>query len=355
MADDSDKTEEPSGRKLSEAREQGQLGRSMDFNSSVVLFAGVCGLYWFGQTFSESCMQMIREYILSVASVPIPTDQWFSYVGVHILKSSLDLVWPILLLIMVAGLAVNILQVGLNFTTKPLEPKLSAVFSLSALTSIFGAQAWIELLKGIAKMSVIGYVAYDAIVARRDDILMSIDMDLLVIVRLIMDLAFDILWKVVLLLLLLGIVDWIYQKRKTHNQLKMTKQEVKEETKNSLGDPKMIAARRRAMFKMHQQFMMKEVPKATVVITNPTFLAIAIRYARGQDEVPVVVAKGQRLIAERIRELAVENGVPIVENKRLARAMFDQVEVGQGIPQEFFAGVAETLAYVFSLDKQKVA
>jgi flagellar biosynthesis protein FlhB len=132
----------------------------------------------------------------------------------------------------------------------------------------------------------------------------------------------------------------------------MTKHEVKDEHKNSEGDPKVIAARRKAMYKMHQQFMMKEVPTATVVITNPTHLAIALRYQRGKDQVPLVVAKGADKTAERIKAIAMENNVPIYEDKPLARAMYDVVEVGDALPAEFFAAVAQVLAYVF---KQKQA
>jgi len=155
-----------------------------------------------------------------------------------------------------------------------------------------------------------------------------------------------------LLLFVLGAADLFYQKRKVHNELKMTKNEVKDEAKNSQGDPKVLAARRKAMLKMYQQFMMKEVPSATVVITNPTHLAIALRYERGKDQVPFVVAKGKDRIAERIKELARENNVAIVENKPLARAMFDVVEVGESLPAEFFSGVAEVLAYVFKTQAQ---
>jgi flagellar biosynthetic protein FlhB len=356
MAEDSeDKTEAPSGRKLDEARDRGQLGRSMDLNSSVILFVGIVGIAKFGGQFSQSSMDLMREFFGTLAFVPEPTDQWFNFLIVHVLKLMMEMMWPILVLLLVAGLVVNLLQVGLNFTTKPLEFDLKKLFNLQAVTGIFGKEAWIELLKGLAKMAAIGYVSYDAIRNRLDDILTSVDLDLAGIVGLIVDLAFEILWKVAILLLILGIIDWIYQKRKTTNDLKMTKEEVKEENKNSMGDPKTILARKRAMYKMHQQFMVHEVPKATVVITNPTFIAIAIRYNRGEDQVPVVVAKGKRLIAEHIRNLAKENGVPIVENKPLARAMYDQVQVGDGVPQELYNGVAEVLAYVFSMDKQKAA
>ncbi len=356
MAEDSDdKTEEPSGRKLEQAREKGQLGRSQDFSSAIVLLAGVAAIASFGDDFTEHSKDLMREFFASISKVGEPTDEWFSYLGGHVLTKLLDMLWPILVILMITGLAVNIVQVGLNFTTKPLELELKKVFNMSSLKNLFGKNAFIELLKGLAKMAIIGYISYDAIQQRLEEVLTTAGMDLNQIVAVLIDISFEILWKVILLLLVLGIADWAYQKRKTHNDLKMTKQEVKDETKNTQGDPKVLAQRKRAMYKMHQQFMMKEVPKATVVITNPTFIAIAIRYERGKDSAPIVLAKGKRLIAERIRELAKEGGVPIVENRLLARGMYDQVQPGDTIPQDFFAAVAEVLAYVFTMDQRKAA
>lgn len=356
MAEDSDdKTEEPSGRKLDEARSRGQLGRSMDLNSGFLLVVAVAALSMFGRQFSDTSMSIMRLYFGSLSYVPEPTDQWFCFVGTQVLHQALGLLWPILVVLLVAGLLINVLQVGLNFTTKPLEIDFSKVFNWKAITNLFGMQAWVELLKGIAKMALVGWVAYDCIRERYHDLLMSIDMEFQSFVWLLVDLSFEMLWKISLLLLVLGIVDWIYQKRKTHNDLKMTKQEVKEETRNSMGDPQVVSARKQAMRKMHRQFMMKEVPKATVVITNPTFIAIAVRYVRGEDQVPVVIAKGKRLVAQKIREIAAENDIPIVENKPLARGMYDFVQPGEPIPAEFFNGVAEILAYVFSMDQKKAA
>jgi flagellar biosynthetic protein FlhB len=164
---------------------------------------------------------------------------------------------------------------------------------------------------------------------------------------LMIDILVQMLLMIILFLSVLGAADLIYQKRKTHNDLKMTKQEVKDEHKNQEGDPKVIAARKRMMFAMHQKFMMKELPTATVVITNPTHLAIALRYERGKDQAPLVVGKGADKLAERIKQFAREHEVPIVENKPLARAMYPAIEIGDVIPSEFFAGVAEVLAFVF--------
>ena len=354
MADDSDeKTEEPTGKKLKDSRDQGQIGRSMDLTSAAILLAGLAALSVYGGDFVTANMDLMREYFTGYRDwYPNPVN--ITSLANHLLQQMFAMLWPILLILVLVGMSINILQVGLNFTLKPLEPKLSKVFSMGAITRMFGKMAWIELLKGLAKVILVGFVSYWVIRKHFEDILYMADMELMVFINYLIDVILELLIKVILLLLVLGVADLFYQKRKTHNDLKMTKQEVKDEHKNSQGDPKVLAARRRAMLKMHQQFMMKEVPSATVVITNPTHLAIAFRYERGKDNVPVVVAKGKDKVAERIKAIAQEHEVPMVENKPLARAMFDVVEVGEPIPAEFFGALAEVLAYVFNSKAQKL-
>lgn len=354
MAEDSDdKTEEPTGKKLQEAKDNGQMGRSVDLSSAVMLLAGLCGMAIYGGEFATSCMDFMREYFTGFLDWT-PSVANFSSLSMHVLQELFYMVAPIMAILLVAGLAANIAQVGLNFTTKPLEPDLAKVFSINNLTRLFGKDAWVELLKGVVKMLIVGFICYRVILSHYEDILYMPDMELGVFSVILLDILVEILLKVILLLMIFGAIDLFYQKRKTHNELKMTKNEVKDESKNTQGDPQVLSARRRAMLKLHQQFMMKEVPTATVVITNPTHLAIALRYERSTDQVPFVVAKGKDRVAERIREIAREHDVTIVENKPLARAMFDVVEVGEPIPNEFFAGVAEVLAYVFN-SKPKVA
>jgi len=346
MAEDEDKTEEPTAKKKADSIKKGQIGRSMDLSSAISLIAALFGLYIFGGDFAGQCEGIMREFFTGYADWQ-PTITNFSALAYHVLKMTLRLLAPLLLLFLFIGVVGNLAQVGLHFTLEKLQPKFSNVFSLSGLKRMFGMEAWIELLKGIIKITIVGIISYLVIKKHYDDILYMVDMQIGVFCAYLIDIIVELLLKVILFLIILGIADLIYQKRKTHNSIKMSKHEVKDERKNSEGDPKVIAARRRAMQKMHQQFMMKEVPKATVVITNPTHLAIALRYERGVDQVPFVVGKGADKLAERIKELAKEHGVPIVENKPLARAMYDVVEIGDPLPAEFFSAVAEVLAYVF--------
>ena len=346
MADDEEKTEEPTAKKKRDAIKKGQIGRSMDFSSAITLSAALLGFYIFGGDYASRCLNVMREFFTYYNGWE-PTISNFTALAVHVLQLIFIMIAPMLLLFLGIGLIGNLSQVGIHFTFETVKPKMSNVFSLSGLKQIFGKNAYIELLKGIAKISVIGYIAYKVILSHHEDILYMADMQVRVFCAYIIDILVELLLKILLFLFILGIIDFIYQKRKTHNDIKMTKNEVKDEHKNSEGDPKVVAARKRAMYQMHRQFMMKEVPTATVVITNPTHLAIALRYERGKDQVPLVVAKGADKLAERIKELARDNEVPIIENKPLARAMYDVIEVGDALPTEFFAAVAEILATVF--------
>lgn len=354
MAEDAeDKTEDPSSKKLEEAREKGQIGRSMDLSSAALLGAGLSALMIFGDRFVALVKHFIVHTWDSIATVKNPSDEWVARLGYESLVGMLNMIWPILTALLLIGVSVNLAQVGLNFSAKPLEFKLSKIFNIKNLTRPFSKKAWIELLKGVFKITVIGFITYKVVLSYADDIAVLNNVEFLAMVSLFWSIAVELMWKVILFLFILGAADLLYQKQSTFKELKMTKQEVKEETKNTSGDPKMQAARKRVMMKMYQQFMSKEVPKATVVITNPTYIAIAIRYERGHDNAPLVVAKGKRLQADRIRQLAYENDVPVVENKTLARGMYDFVEVGDEVPEDFYEGVAEVLAYVFTMDQKK--
>jgi len=346
VAEDEDKTEEPTSKKKADAIKKGQIGRSMDVSSAIALIAALWGLYIFGGDFANSCKAVMYEFFTGYTDWQ-PTISNFSSLAYHVLLLLMKLLAPLLLFFLVLGFIGNIAQVGWHFTLEKLKPKFSHVFSLGGLKRMFGKDAWVELFKGIIKMTIVGLISYSVIKKHSEDILYMADMQIGVFCAYMIDILVEMLLKIIVFLIILGAADLIYQKRKTHSELKMTKNEVKDEHKNSEGDPKVVAARKRAMYKLHQQFMMKEVPTATVVITNPTHLAIALRYERGKDQVPLVVAKGADKNAERIRQLAIENDVPIVENKPLARAMYDVVEPGDLLPADFFAAVAEVLAYVF--------
>jgi flagellar biosynthetic protein FlhB len=346
MAEDEDKTEQPTAKKKKDAIKKGQIGRSQDLSSAIALSAAIIGFYFFGGDYAGKCKYIMTEFLTGYIYWE-PTISNFAALSYYLLNFTIGLLAPLLLFFLFIGLIGNLSQVGLHFTLEKLRPKFSTVFSLKGLKRLFGKDTYIEFFKGILKITIVGFISYHVIMKHIEDILYFADMQMGVFLAYLIDILVELLLKIIVFLIVFGIADLIYQKRKTNNDLKMSKHEVKDEHKNSEGDPKVVAARKRAMYKMHQQFMMKEVPSATVVITNPTHLAIALRYERGKDQVPLVVAKGADKVAERIKLLATENNVPIYEDKPLARAMYDVVEVGDPLPAEFFAAVAQVLAYVF--------
>jgi flagellar biosynthetic protein FlhB len=213
----------------------------------------------------------------------------------------------------------------------------------------------VELVKNVIKLIIVSFVAYLTIKGQMREMLLLNSAPVGGLLLFVLKLSYTVIMRIVLVLIVLAILDYAYQRYEHEKNLKMTKQEVKDERKQLEGDPQVKSRIRRIQIEMARRRMMREVPKATVVVTNPTFIAIALRYEPEEMDTPVVVAKGKRLIAERIRQIAADAGVPIVEDKPLARAMYDKVEIGDRIPVEFFTAVAEILAYVYRLKNRTAA
>lgn len=348
MADDSDKTEEPTEKRKREARKKGQVAKSQDLNSGAVLFFALLALVFFGEHMGDELkLFMVQTFLqISTFDLNITNLVQFGYKAVFAVAWA---IYPILIVLVIAGVLINVLQTGFLVSTYNLQPKFSKIFKMEGIKKLFSPTSLVELVKNMAKMLIVVWIGYDVIMSRYSEILGLVEKEIGSFLALLLSISFEISIKVALLLLLLGILDFIYQKRKTYNSMKMTKEEVKDERKQSEGDPEVKKKIRQTMMEMYQKMMMQEVPKATVVITNPTFIAIAIGYKRGVDSVPKVLAKGKRLTAERIRDIARENEIPIVEDKPLARAMYDIIEPGDALPEEFFNAVAEVLAYVYSM------
>ena len=353
-AEDDGKTEDPTGKKLSEARNKGMIGKSMDFQSALVLLSGTCLIWMFSDHLVDGMRHAMVESFMAIGDFQSIPGRFYS-LGRQAFVGILMLLLPVVAGITVISLAFSIAQVGFMWSWETLGPHFGKVFSLSGLGKLFSASAFVEIAKSVAKMIVVGLVAYKVAASHYRQYLLLADMSLGQFCHLVFSVSLEIIIKSAIVLFAIGIADLIYQKRKVHNDLKMSKSEVKDEAKQSEGDPHIKGKIKSLRMQMHRNFMMKELPKATVVVTNPTFIAIAIRYSQGVDEAPVVVAKGKRLVAERIRDVARKNSIPIVEDKPLARGLYDLAEPGDQIPEEFFAAVAEILAYVYSLKETRAA
>jgi flagellar biosynthetic protein FlhB len=256
---------------------------------------------------------------------------------------------PIFIGGMLVIVAVNLAQVGLNFNTKKLQPNLMALNPFKGVGKVFGGPGWMQLLFNVGKLILVGWVAYSAVSGRMAEIALAQGLEFKQIFNLGASLVYSIGMRIGIVLLILAILDYIYQKFRIERELKMTKQEVKEEMRRMEGDPKVKQKRRQIALQMVVQRLKKDVPTADVVVTNPTHFAVALRYDKANMHAPVVVAKGQDFVALRIREIAVAAGVPILERPPLARSLYHTVEVGQEIPEQFYSAVAEILAYVYEL------
>jgi flagellar biosynthetic protein FlhB len=260
---------------------------------------------------------------------------------------------PVLLVVLVVSLVINYLQVGILFNANAILPSFDKITlnPASMFEKMFSKRTLVELAKSICKATIFSYLLYTFILQEIDDISKLVGVELIDSLRFSANLIMDLIYKIVVVMLVLGVLDYVFQAWDHKESLKMSKQEVKEEGKQMEGNPEIkgkIKERQRALA---MRRMMQEVPKASVVVTNPTHFAVALRYEKNMSA-PVVLAKGQDLIAQRIKEIAAENKVVIVENKPVARALYSSVDIGQVVPPELYQAVAEILAYVYKLKKR---
>jgi flagellar biosynthetic protein FlhB len=347
-----ERTEKASGRKLEEARKKGNISKSMDINTAVVLLAAMVIIK---NQFSHMGERIaaIAEQCFSELPVGEYTTTTFQNTLVHMGTEFFFIVGPILAVLLATGLIINYLQVGVLFTAEPLKPNLSKLNPIAGFKRMFSRRSVVETFKAIFKMSVVGWIVYQAIAERYPELASAVLMDRMGIAVLFAGTAWEICWRSIFALLVFGVLDWFYQKWEYEKSLRMTKQEVKDEAKQSEGDPMVKGRIRRAQREAARRRMMSEVPKATVVITNPTHFAIALKYDRDTMAVPMVVAKGADLVAQRIKALAAESGVPMIENRTLARELFKKVDIDDEIPEELYATVAEILVMVQKLNSKK--
>ena len=347
---DGEKTEEPTSKKRADARKKGQVARSQELNTAFVLLIGflIIRILW------EYIYVNIAEYTIylySHISQSTSTEAITElFIGIMLLLAKTAM--PVMLAILVVGLGINIFQVGLMVTTEKLEPKLENLNPINGFGRIFSKRSLVELAKSIFKIIVIGYFLYLYLKDQIPLVPQFIFFDLPHSLATIADVIFVMAFQVVGVIMLMAAADYAYQRWQTTQDLMMSKQEVKDEFKQMEGDPQIKSRIRQKQRQMAMQRMMNEVPKADVIITNPTHLAVAITYKKGMIA-PLVIAKGQDLVAEKIKDIARAHHILIVENKPVARALYEAVEVGAMVPAELYQAVAEILAYVYRIKHRK--
>ena len=356
FADDDagDKTEEPSQRKLDNARDEGQVAKSKELGNAFGLVTLFVCLNLFMESFGESFLGMFDTMYNRIPDVISQSKGGFSqvtnaYFFTYTLERIILMVLPLFIISCIVAFIVSLVQVKWKISTKPLQPKFSKFNPVSGFKRIFSKDALFELLKSILKILVIVIVAYVYLKDNMDFIFVLYEIPLFQAIGLFGSLAINLGLYISIVFMIVGIVDLIYEKRKFHKNMMMTKQEVKDEYKNIEGNPEAKNKQKQIMRQASQRRMMQAVPEADVIITNPTHLAVALQYRQGEMMAPVVIAKGEDYLARKIKEVAADNDIEIVEDKPLARMLYLNVEVGEMIPPELYQAVADVLAYVYKL------
>ncbi len=347
-----EKTEEATPKKLKDAREEGQVAKSQD----VVIAFSLMGLFvilkvmvgYFGTSFMET-YQESYSMISNILREPFTRNTASELVSYGIIRI-LTITAPVYIVSFIIAFVTNVVQVKWAPTMKPLMPKFSKLNPISGFKNMFSMNKVMELIKSVAKIIIIGYIVYDALKEQWGLLHNLYEFSLITAIQMIGNIVIDLGIKISLFFLVIAVGDFMYQKYKFKEDMKMTKQEVKDEFKQSEGDPHIKGKIRQKMREVSQRRMMQSMPEADVVITNPTHLAVAIKYDRENSKgAPIVIAKGADYLAERIKSVAREHDIEIVENKPLARMLYYNVEIGMEIPPELYQMVAEVLAYVYRL------
>jgi len=345
-----EKTEKATPRKKEKAREEGQVAKSQEIGTAFLFIFMFAALGMLGEYMLNGLLRVFRH---SLSMIPMAEEMrdtmtLSGHIGNMLLQTILILA-PILLVAMVVGFTTSVVQVGWHPTTKPLKPKFSKLNPLQGIKRLFSMKALLELVKSILKFTIILMVIYDIMKDEAPSLFLLLDMEMLPAVLYIGDVCLRLGLNVGTAYLLIAAGDYAYVRWKHSKDLRMSKQEVKEEYKNVEGNPQIKGKIRQKMREASMRRMMQEVPKADVIITNPTHFAVALSYDKEKGEAPVVVAKGADYLAKRIKDIAKENNVIIVENKPLARTLYAAVDIGREIPSELYQTVAEVLAYVYKL------
>lgn len=346
-----EKTEDATTKKLQDARKEGQVAKSTDLNSAILLLVLFLGLRFFGGFMYDRFIELFDFFygkISEIAVIGLTVNQAASIMNFGLIRIML-ITLPIMAFGVLGAVIVNIVQVKWKITGKPLKPKFSKINPISGFKRIFSKDKVFDLIKTLAKLFVLFYVVYSALKDQWGMIKNIYDMELISAIILVVTTVLDVAIKIAIVFFIIALVDYMYQKRKFKNDMKMTKQEVKEEFKQTEGDPQIKGQIKRRMQEASRRRMMQSLPEADVVITNPTHLAVAIKYDKEVSDAPVVIAKGADYLANKIKEVATEHKIEIVENKPVARMLYHNVEIGEQIPPELYQTVAEILAYVYGL------
>lgn len=349
-----DKTEPATPKRREEARKKGQVGKSREIPSVAVLGAGILFFYFAGRNITFSLGNLMSRAFGSISYIQ-DGDFTLPYFSDQYLKAFLLMILPIFGVLTVVAIVANFAQTGFIWSVEPLAPKASKISPIEGTKRMFSKRSLVELAKSLGKILVVGWAAFSTLQADRGRLLELVYQGKAEIMRFMAEASLDVVTRSCYVIAVLAILDFLYQKWEFEQDLKMTKQEVKEEFKQTEGDPMVKSRIRSIQREMARRRMMEDVKDADVVITNPEHLSVALSYESVTMSAPTVVAKGANNIAFKIREIAKDNGIPLVENKPLAQNLYKFVDIGQEIPPDFYQAAAEILAYVYGLKNKGIA
>lgn len=349
-----EKTEAPTGKRISDTRKDGKVAKSREVGNAAVLLVFFIYLKNSAQTMGQGFTDLFKNIYNGIPDNIVPYEGFFPYKTLDVIFDTTivqmgKIVIPIFAIICLTAWLADFVQVRFMFTTKPLKPKLSKLNPMNGIKRLFSLSTIMELFKSILKVGLIAYIVYDFFIKNWKKLFLLYDMPLFQAIGLIGSMVVDLGIKISAFYIIIAVVDYVYQKRKFNEDIKMTKQEVKDEWKDQEGDPTVKNKQRQRMQEASRRRMMKKLPEADVVITNPTHYAVAIKYDADLYDAPFVIAKGADYLAQKIKDAAKENNIEIVENKPLARMLYANVEIGQVVPPELYQAVAEVLAFVYHL------
>ncbi|ONI37757.1 flagellar biosynthesis protein FlhB [Candidatus Epulonipiscium fishelsonii] len=353
-AESEGRTESATPKKRKEARDKGQVAKSQELNTSILIMAFFAIMMAMGNNYFESCLALFSSLFKQMS---ILVKEFEALYFLHIIREAILNVILINLVLFIGlaitAIVISYMQVGYKFTLEPMAPKFNKMNPLTGVKKIISKEALFQLGLSIGKVTFLGAIFLNVLLGQVPNFMGFYIMSMQNVAMYVIDVIRDIGFSIGLTFLILSAIDYAYQKYKFEESLKMTKQDIKDEYKQSEGDPQIKGKIRQKMREMSMRRMMEAVPNADVIITNPTHFAVAVYYDKDNSIAPVVVAKGIDFMAQKIREVAKEKNVQIVENKALARALYYTVEVDHQVPPELYKAVAEVLAYVYQLEEQQ--
>jgi flagellar biosynthetic protein FlhB len=343
-----ERTEKATPRRRRKARQEGKVAKSQDLNAAAVILLGFLSIYLIGPSLADRT-RTLMTYVMSNAPTIALSDASYYQILTDAGLSFFTIILPVFAAMTVIAIGINAAQVGFAISPKALEPRFDKLNVINGLKKLFSVRTLVSAVRDAVKLTVIGIVGYKVIESEFNGFFLYPDMPVGALAKDLGTLALSISLKLGVCVLVIAIIDFLYQRYEFEKSIRMSKQEIKEESKDTEGNPQIKMRVRQLQRDMARKRMMADVPGADVVVTNPTHIAVALKYDTDEGGAPTVVAKGERKIAQRIKEIALKAGVPVIEDKPLARALFKMCDIGQLIPAQLYRAVAELLAHIYRI------